>query len=198
MTADDYADLARLAEAAAGGEWTAKHRESLDWLSQERGDETHQPGSSVHNGDPGNPLFGTVWPHRNGAANAEFIAAANPATILRLIEDLRRTKSGARTLGRIIEQQNRDALDASGMHHVVDETGDGDWEVVWEALALLRPERDELAARLAAVEAALSNHPRVCDLYPDEGPFACGWKSAVADIEAALSAAPTDTTKETS
>src|SRR5690625_2420319 len=59
-------------------------------------------------------------------------------------------------------------------------------------------ERDALAARLAAVEAALSNHPRVCDLYPDEGPFACGWKSAVADIEAALSAAPTDTTKETS
>jgi len=52
------------------------------------------------------------------------------------------------------------------------------------------------AARLAAVEAALSNHPRVCDLYPDEGPFACGWKSAVADIEAVLSAAPTNTTKE--
>src|SRR5690625_7731225 len=95
---------------------------------------------------------------------AEFIAAANPATILRLIA----------------------ALDEEGTENMNRR----------DALSFLKEERDALAARLAAVEAALSNHPRVCDLYPDEGPFACGWKSAVADIEAVLSAAPTNTTKE--
>src|SRR5690625_1478892 len=54
-----------------------------------------------------------------------------------------------------------------------------------------------LARRLAAVEAALANHPRVCDEHADDSPITCGWKRAVADIEAVLSAAPTDTTKET-
>src|SRR5690606_39585904 len=108
-----------------------------------------------------------------------------------------------RTLGRIIEQQNRDALDASGMHHVVDETGDGDWEVVWEALALLRPERDALAAKVAAVEALVSEWERVQEQNRTAlGELARGTTHLLldtpgpADFRAVLSAAPTNTTKE--
>src|SRR5690606_15972872 len=121
--------------------------------------------------------------------------------------------------GRIIEQQNRDALDASGMHHVVDETGDGDWEVVWEALALLRPDRDALAARLAAVEAAFENLPiflsaiekdqrrtpegrggeaHFIPATPGHGKSGCPGDNITRwlnEVRAAL-AAPTDTTKE--
>src|SRR5690625_557993 len=132
-------DLERKAKAATPGPWYAWDR-GVGWLI------ALDPDGDVR-------LPEGMRTDLGRREDAEFIAAANPTAILRLIEDLRRTKSGARTLGRIIEQQNRDALDASGMHHVVDETGDGDWEVVWEALALLRPERDALAARLAAVEA---------------------------------------------
>lgn len=166
MTAADWIDnLERKAKAATPGPWSA---------------DGYGGGQQV-TGATGTIFADTLTFHED----AEFIAAANPATILRLIEDLRRTKSGARTLGRIIEQQNRDALDASGMHHVVDETGDGDWEVVWEALALLRPERDALAARLAAVEDLADETERAGDplLRLDR-------------LRAALSTAPTDTTKE--
>jgi hypothetical protein len=53
----------------------------------------------------------------------------------RLTKELEKTSRAAQTLGRIIEQQCRDVLDATGMHPVIDEDGDGDWELVWERLA---------------------------------------------------------------
>ena len=179
MTAADWIDdLERKAKAATPGPWEAKKARKSD---------NHMITARSEHGRVW--IANTAFPV-DPTADAEFIAAANPATILRLIEELRRTKSGARTLGRIIEQQNRDALDASGMHHVVDETGDGDWEVVWEALALLRPERDELAARLAAIE-ALADRWRHCGDPGDPR------RQAATALRAVLSAAPTDTTKET-
>src|SRR5690625_2211425 len=191
MTAADWIDdLERKAKAATPGPWEAT-QEGL----------THPDGWEIDAPD-GPVVVNECCGYRGSVgktADAEFIAAANPATILRLIEDLRRTRSGARTLGRIIEQQNRDALDASGMHHVVDETGDGDWEVVWEALALLRPERDELAAKVAAVEALADEWER-SEAYrctnAGECPRCLAYQSAVIRVRAAL-AAPTDTTKET-
>lgn len=76
MTPAELAAIRERADAATEGPWEAEHRESLDWLSQGLGDDSHQPGSTVHNGDPGNPLFGTLWPNRNGRENAEFIAHA--------------------------------------------------------------------------------------------------------------------------
>ena len=41
------------------------------------------------------------------------------------------------------------------------------------------------AKTLAPIRAALANHPR-CDIHPDDDPIKCGWKRAVADIQAAL------------
>ena len=44
----------------------------------------------------------------------------------------------------------------------------------------------EVAAKaLAPIRAALAGHPR-CDIHPDDDPIKCGWKKAVADIQAAL------------
>ena len=41
------------------------------------------------------------------------------------------------------------------------------------------------AQALAPIRAALARHPR-CDIHPDDDPIKCGWKRAVADIQAAL------------
>ena len=41
------------------------------------------------------------------------------------------------------------------------------------------------AQALAPIRAALANHPR-CDIHPDDDPIKCGWKQAVADIQAVL------------
>ena len=49
--------------------------------------------------------------------------------------ELEKYKRGAQTLGHTIEWQCRAVLDATGMHHVIGEDGDGDWALVWERLA---------------------------------------------------------------
>ena len=41
------------------------------------------------------------------------------------------------------------------------------------------------AKTLAPIRAALADHPR-CDTHPDDDPIKCGWKRAVADIQAVL------------
>lgn len=41
------------------------------------------------------------------------------------------------------------------------------------------------AQALAPIRAALAHHPR-CDIRPDDEPIKCGWKRAVADIQAVL------------
>ncbi len=41
------------------------------------------------------------------------------------------------------------------------------------------------AQALAPIRAALAHHPR-CDIRPDDDPIKCGWKRAVADIQAVL------------
>ena len=119
MTADDFADLARHAEAATPGPW----RRAGTYVET-------VPEFDLHRFD----VMGIdVAKATMTEADAEFIAAANPATILRLIED-----------------------------------------------------RDALAARLAAVEA-----------LADEWERFVATSLLAEDLRAVLSAAPTDTTKET-
>lgn len=80
-------------EAATPGPWKAKHRPDLpvendpDILAKERNEMGGQVGSAIHNGDPSNPLWGSVWPNRNAAKNAEFIAHA-PTDMARLLAAL--------------------------------------------------------------------------------------------------------------
>ena len=52
-----------------------------------------------------------------------------------LVAEVQHVRAAAQTLGRIIERHNRDVLDITGLHHLIDETGDGPWDVVWETLA---------------------------------------------------------------
>ena len=49
----------------------------------------------------------------------------------------------------------------------------------------------DAAGLRARIEAALSNHPRICDVHGEGEPITCGWKRAVADVERALPAEPT-------
>ena len=70
----------------------------------------------------------------NEPHDAEFIAAAR-TLVPELIAEIERVRAAAQTLGRIIERHNRDVLDITGLHHLIDETGDGPWDVVWETLA---------------------------------------------------------------
>lgn len=62
-------------------------------------------------------------------------------------DEFARLKRGAETLGQIVDRQCRDVLDATEMHAVIDETGDGDWGLVWERMA-------ELCAKGLAAERA--------------------------------------------
>lgn len=86
-------------DAATPGPLEAEHRESLDWLSSSPYINTagHEAGSKIHTGDPGNPIWGSCWPHRNARADAEFIANA-PADIAWLLDQLAEAwEKGART-----------------------------------------------------------------------------------------------------
>lgn len=53
-------------------------------------------------------------------------------------------RRGAKTLGGIVERQCQHALDATGLHHLIDEDGDGDWGAVWERLAEMGAELNGL------------------------------------------------------
>jgi hypothetical protein len=75
------------------------------------------------------------------------------ARVAELEAEVERLKRGGAELGRILDRTLRDALDASGRHDVIGDDGDGDWEVVWETLAELRPRAERAEAALARVEA---------------------------------------------
>src|SRR5690625_4953137 len=90
LTADDYADLARLAEAATRGPWLASP------YGIDRADVPEVGAEAL------------------SRADAEFIAAANPATILRLIAAL--DEEGTENMNRrdalSFLKEERDALAA--------------------------------------------------------------------------------------
>lgn len=67
------------------------------------------------------------------------------------------------TLGKVVEDQCRDALAATGRHDLIGEDGDGDWGTVWELLAELRPRAVAAEAKVARVE-ALRDEARQYDI----------------------------------
>ncbi|MGN8689437.1 hypothetical protein ACTND8_05980 [Atopobiaceae bacterium HCP3S3_F7] len=60
-------------------------------------------------------------------------------------------------------------------------------QVTRAAIAAAEPHiRAEVRAQaLAPIREALAGHPR-CDIHPDGDPITCGWKRAVASVQAAL------------
>lgn len=67
-------------------------------------------------------------------------------------EELAKYKRGAKTLGEIIEKQCRDVLDVTGLHHLINEDGDGAWDVVWMRLFEMREELKDLKESIVARE----------------------------------------------
>ena len=95
-----------------------------------------------------------------GCSTAVAMAEDPDNGLVLLLAELERTKRGARELGRILDRTLRDALDASGRHDAIEEDGDGDWGVVWETLAELRPRAEKAEAeneRLRAAVKSVSN-----------------------------------------
>ena len=53
------------------------------------------------------------------------------------------------------------------------------------AMWLATHDAEVRAQVLAPIREALAGHPR-CDIHPDGDPITCGWKRAVASVQAAL------------
>lgn len=74
-----------------------------------------------------------------------------------LLAETEQLREGGKYLGEIVHRQNRMALDATGLHHLIDGDGDGDWQAVWETLAELGAAHQTLhterAGELAAIAA---------------------------------------------
>lgn len=100
--------------------------------------------------------------------NAQFIVAARTlvpdliAEVERLRAEVATVRSGAQTLGRIIERQGQAVLDIVGRDDLIaqgivdSETGDGNWDVVWEMLAELPRQRDEARSEVERLRGVLS------------------------------------------
>ena len=54
--------------------------------------------------------------------------------------ELASAKRAAKTLNEVIEKQCREVLDVTGLHHLINEDGDGHWDVVWMRLHEMREE----------------------------------------------------------
>ncbi|GAA3305518.1 hypothetical protein [Glutamicibacter nicotianae] len=65
-------------------------------------------------------------------------------------ETIQRKQNAIETLDRIITQQCQAALDATGLHHLIDEDGDGDWSAVWEGLQELGESKRKAEQNLGA------------------------------------------------
>jgi hypothetical protein len=87
-----------------------------------------------------------------GDANAELIVwmRNNLPSLFDRIETL---QLGGQTLGKSLVTLNQIALDATGMHDVINENGDGDWGAVWENVADLGADLRAARKRIAEVEA---------------------------------------------
>lgn len=95
---------------------------------------------------------------------SEAAQAARPGQMERLegiADEVERLRRGAKELGRTIEQQCRMVLDATGLHHFIDEDGDGDWGAVWENLFDQCSKAREGTAVRSEVEALVHHWERI-------------------------------------
>ncbi|MFC9966305.1 hypothetical protein ACFVH4_18915 [Nocardia ignorata] len=96
----------------------------------------------------GRPSHALIPIGPDGDTGTRAITGAE-ARIAELESELKAEQDKARRvaehLGNLVERQCRDVLDATGMHHVIDEDGDGDWGLVWERLAEMGAERRKAA-----------------------------------------------------
>lgn len=125
-------------------------------------------------------------------AVGNFAVARHLATILALCDEVEKLRGAARTLGKSLDAELTDILNATNSQDLIGDDGDGDWMLVHERLHALgsnlasaRTENARLRAVIAKVEKALDQHPE-CDQYSPNDVITCGWKRAVADVRFAL------------
>lgn len=131
---DDITDRAKATlEGTTDGPWEA----DLDPHGETRGIWPTSPGEEIIIGEYiANDEFDSNRWAGGSDQNLRFMAAAR-TLVPELIAEVERGRRACKTLGGIVESQCRMALDASGLHHLIDEDGDGDWAAVWEKIAEL-------------------------------------------------------------
>jgi hypothetical protein len=92
-----------------------------------------------------------------------------------LVAEIEKLRRGGKELGRIIERQCLDVLEITGLHHMIDADGDGDWGVVWERLAEMAAagaEVEKLRGGLSEMRAAMvgMRHTTMCSTFLDHAP----------------------------
>ncbi|ART68177.1 hypothetical protein BTO20_05880 [Mycobacterium dioxanotrophicus] len=97
-----------------------------------------------------------------------------------LVAEVEKLRGACKTLGGVVEGQCRMALDASGLHHLIDEDGDGDWGLVWERLAELGTDNERLRAIVERVR-ELAENPAT---YSGTGVVAVKPERIIAALEA--------------
>jgi len=110
-------------------------------------------------------------------------------------EELAKCKRAAKTLNEAIEKQCRDVLDVTGLHHLINEDGDGHWDAVWMRLFEMRDELADLKestiarerqrgdswrdrAQEMTVRAESAEEALAAANYVHEESFALGWDAA--------------------
>ena len=111
--------------------------------------------AEVLRSSPNGPHLWLPGPTDLAPSFARAVVPLVEAQVAPLRDEVERLKRGGKELGRILDRTLRDALDASGRHDAIDVDGDGDWAVVWETLAELRPRAEAAEARLDALVADL-------------------------------------------
>lgn len=128
---------------------------------------------------------------------SEAAQSARPGQMARLeaiANEVERLRRGAETLGHIVDNQGRMALDATGLHHLIGEDGDGDWGAVWENLYDIRDKalRDAEKAVIAAAPSLNSELLYDGREDPVRAAYVEGFKAACGAISS-LRAATTET-----
>jgi ABC-type transporter Mla subunit MlaD len=74
-----------------------------------------------------------------------------------LLAEIERVKAAAKTLGKIIDDSLMDVARATDSLDLLDEDRDGDWMLIFERLAALRPDRDAARAEVARLTRLLDD-----------------------------------------
>lgn len=198
----NLAALEALAEAATPGPWVVDESD-YDLRVILPADGT--PGVAV-------VCEGIRQGYDEGEADAAYIAAADPSTVLWLIRELRDAHAG---LTAVIAQRDEQEVFAKRAEaelasiraaarpdrfrccecckteHLAEGREDDDLidnhEIACQHCQDPEKRRAEKAeATIERVRAALANHPRACEAHPEDDPISCGWKRAVLDVQTAL------------
>lgn len=101
--------------------------------------------------------------------------------IAALEAELEKQKRGGRTIGKAIDRTLKWVIEASNSKDLINDDGDGDWEIVWDRLFQLRPNLEAAIDRAEKAEATIARVRGEVSAYSEIIPAV-----ALADLRAAL------------